>query len=244
MSVLATAKPRASPGLPPAAFVSFLQNHDQVGNRALGERIHMLARDECVRAALAIVLLAPSPPLLFMGEEFAAATPFLFFCDFEPTLAKAVTQGRRDEFRSFAAFADPDAAAQIPDPSAPSTYARSKLDWRSVATPPHDDWMTPAEGELARLLSIWVAPPAADEPRLNARTLRRYLAEHLSEPFELDAVARHFGVSRAHLSRAGRRLLGEPLGTVSTRLKLEFSRALLEAASGEFLILDVARRVG
>jgi AraC-like DNA-binding protein len=120
----------------------------------------------------------------------------------------------------------------------------SMLALERCAPPPHDDWMTPAEGELARLLSIWVVPPDPDESRLNARTLLRYLAEHLSEPFELDAVARHFGVSRAHLSRAGRRLLGEPLSTVSTRLKLEFSRALLEAAASDFLILDVARRVG
>jgi 1,4-alpha-glucan branching enzyme len=104
--------------------------------------MHALAPQECVRAALAIVLLAPSPPLIFMGEEFAAATPFLFFCDFEPKLAAAVTQGRREEFRSFAAFADADAAEQIPDPSAPSTFARSKLDWRSVGAPPHDGWLS------------------------------------------------------------------------------------------------------
>src|SRR5207248_5487922 len=128
--------------LPPTAFVSFLQNHDQVGNRALGERIHMLAPQERVCAALAILLLAPSPPLIFMGEEFAAATPFLFFCDFEPKLAAAVTQGRREEFRSFAAFADADAAEQIPDPSAASTFTRSKLDWRSLGALPHNHWLS------------------------------------------------------------------------------------------------------
>ena len=135
-------RPRGEPSaaLPPAAFVSFLQNHDQVGNRAMGERIHTLAPDERVRAALALVLLAPSPPLLFMGEEFAAATPFLFFCDFEPGLAAAVTEGRREEFRSFAAFADAAAAEQIPDPSAPTTFMRSKLDWRSLGRPPHAEW--------------------------------------------------------------------------------------------------------
>jgi maltooligosyltrehalose trehalohydrolase len=134
------ARGEPSAALPPAAFVSFLQNHDQVGNRAMGERIHALAPDERVRAALAIVLLAPSPPLLFMGEEFAAATPFLFFCDFEPGLAAAVTEGRREEFRSFAAFADAAAAEQIPDPAAPSTFIRSKLDWRSLGRSPHAEW--------------------------------------------------------------------------------------------------------
>ncbi|HEY4137170.1 MAG TPA: DUF3459 domain-containing protein, partial [Casimicrobiaceae bacterium] len=128
---------------------------------ALGERIHLLARDECVRAALAIVLLAPSPPLLFMGEEFAAATPFLFFCDFEPALAAAVTKGRRDEFLSFAAFADPDAAANIPDPGAFSTYARSKLDWRSLGRPPHDQWIA-LYRELLRLRRRAIAPLVAN----------------------------------------------------------------------------------
>ncbi|MGH8720126.1 MAG: malto-oligosyltrehalose trehalohydrolase [Burkholderiales bacterium] len=123
--------------LPPAAFVSFLQNHDQVGNRARGERLHALARADALRAALAIVLLAPAPPLVFMGEEFAAATPFLFFCDFEPELAAAVTRGRRAEFASFASSSDSRGAARIPDPAARETFERSKLDWRSVEHAPH-----------------------------------------------------------------------------------------------------------
>ena len=79
-------------GLPPAAFVSFLQNHDQIGNRAFGERIVKLAESPAIRAAAAILLLAPSPPMLFMGEEFGAETPFLFFCDFENDLAEAVAR--------------------------------------------------------------------------------------------------------------------------------------------------------
>ena len=107
--------------LPLAAFVNFLQNHDQIGNRARGERLTMLASIEAVRAAVAVMLLAPSPPLLFMGEEWGASTPFLFFCDFEPELARAVTEGRR---REFALFND-----VIPDPAAPETFARSILQW-------------------------------------------------------------------------------------------------------------------
>src|SRR5271165_1874127 len=102
-------------GLPPAAFVSFLQNHDQVGNRAFGERIIQIADHRAVRAAAAILLLAPSPPLFFMGEEFGAETPFLFFCDFEKDLAAAVTEGRRNEFSDFARFADPAKRDRIPD---------------------------------------------------------------------------------------------------------------------------------
>ena len=134
------ARGEPSAALPPDAFISFLQNHDQIGNRALGERIYALADPARIRAALAIILLAPSPPLIFMGDEFAAATPFLFFCDFEPALAAAVTRGRRDEFRSFAEFADSDSADQIPDPSSAATFAQSKLDWRSLRSTDHAEW--------------------------------------------------------------------------------------------------------
>jgi maltooligosyltrehalose trehalohydrolase len=118
--------PRGEPsaGLPPTAFVSFDQTHDQVGNRAFGERLDALARPAAVEAALGCVLLAPQVPMLFMGEEFAAATPFQFFCDFGPELAAAVTRGRRGEFERFASFAQ-----EIPDPNDVATFLRSKLDW-------------------------------------------------------------------------------------------------------------------
>src|SRR5205807_9029199 len=119
-------------GLPAGAFVSFLQNHDQVGNRAFGERIATIADPPAVRAAAAILLLAPFPPLLFMGEEFGAETPFLFFCDFERALAKAVTAGRRNEFARFARFNNPSAREEIPDPNATATFAASRLDWSTI----------------------------------------------------------------------------------------------------------------
>jgi maltooligosyltrehalose trehalohydrolase len=128
-------------GLPSAAFVSFLQNHDQIGNRAFGERVTKLADGGAVRAAAAIVLLAPSPPLLFMGEEFRAETPFLFFCDFEKDLAGAVTAGRRNEFAHFARFNDPAERARIPDPNAASTFESSRLDWSEIGQPSHRDWL-------------------------------------------------------------------------------------------------------
>jgi maltooligosyltrehalose trehalohydrolase len=124
-----------SNGLPPAAFVSFLQNHDQIGNRAFGERITKLADARAVRAAMAVLLLAPSPPLLFMGDEFAADTPFLFFCDFEKDLAGAVTNGRRDEFAHFAAFTHPAERERIPDPNSVKTFEASRLDWRTIDQP-------------------------------------------------------------------------------------------------------------
>ena len=123
------ARGERSAHLPPPSFVSFAQNHDQVGNRALGERIAMLADAERLRTLMACVLLAPQTPLLFMGEEFAASTPFLFFCDFGPELAEAVTRGRREEFARFARFRDPSARQAIPDPNAAETFAASRLDW-------------------------------------------------------------------------------------------------------------------
>ena len=129
-------------GLPPSAFVSFLQNHDQVGNRAFGERITTIADARALRAALAILLLAPSPPLLFMGEEFGVETPFLFFCDFEKSLAPAVAAGRRNEFARFAPFNDPAAREGIPDPNASTTFKASKLYWHDLTHPRHQEWLT------------------------------------------------------------------------------------------------------
>ena len=128
-------------GLPPSAFVSFLQNHDQIGNRAFGERVATIADPRAVRAAMAILLLAPFPPLLFMGEEFGAKTPFLFFCDFEKGLAEAVAAGRRNEFARFIRFNDPVARAGIPDPNAATTFEMSRLDWDDLAQPHHRDWL-------------------------------------------------------------------------------------------------------
>jgi maltooligosyltrehalose trehalohydrolase len=116
--------------LPISAFVSFLQNHDQIGNRACGERIDELAPYEASRAAHVLHLLAPSPPLLFMGEEFGARTPFLYFCAFQGELAEAVKRGRREEFTHFHNSSEP-AVPEIPDPNAATTFERSKLDWTS-----------------------------------------------------------------------------------------------------------------
>ncbi|MEO5764345.1 MAG: malto-oligosyltrehalose trehalohydrolase [Casimicrobiaceae bacterium] len=123
--------PRGEPSgsLPPAAFVAFTQTHDQVGNRALGERLVALADPRALRAVVACVLLAPAVPMLFMGEEFGASAPFLFFCDFGPELAQAVANGRRAEFAQFHRFRDPAARAAIPDPNEPATFAASRLAW-------------------------------------------------------------------------------------------------------------------
>jgi maltooligosyltrehalose trehalohydrolase len=120
-------QPRGEPShsLPPTAHVLFLQNHDQTGNRAFGERLTVLADPAALEAAIALQMLCPQIPLLFMGEEDACTTPFLFFTDHSDELAEAVREGRRAEFARFAAFADPEQRARIPDPNAESTFLAS-----------------------------------------------------------------------------------------------------------------------
>ena len=125
-------EPRGEPSahLAPSCFVDFMQNHDQIGNRAHGERLVSLSEERILRCLSAILLLAPSPPLLFMGEEWGCHQPFLYFCDFEGELGEAIRKGRRGEFARFAAFADARARARIPDPLAEQTFKRSVLRWK------------------------------------------------------------------------------------------------------------------
>ncbi len=124
----------ASTGLPLRRAVFCIQNHDQVGNRAFGERLSALVGPALCRVAAALLLFAPEPPLLFMGEEFAAGSPFLFFTEFAPDLGRLVTEGRRGEFSAFSAFNDEALRERIPDPQAPETFLRSKLDWAETAS--------------------------------------------------------------------------------------------------------------
>jgi malto-oligosyltrehalose trehalohydrolase len=129
-------RPRGSPSgdLPPTAFVNFLQNHDQAGNRALGERLSVLADRDALEAAIALLLLSPSIPLIFMGEEIGTTKPFLFFTDFHDTLADAVREGRRKEFAGFPAFTDPESREAIPDPNAVATFDSCRLDEHGAET--------------------------------------------------------------------------------------------------------------
>jgi maltooligosyltrehalose trehalohydrolase len=124
---------RGSPSghLPPTAFVICLQNHDQIGNRAMGERLTALAKPEALRAATVLLLLTPQIPMLFMGEEFFVSEPFLFFTDHHDELADAVREGRRKEFAHFAAFSDAETRSKIPDPNARATFEASIPEWPS-----------------------------------------------------------------------------------------------------------------
>jgi len=126
-----------SAALPPSAFVNFSQNHDQVGNHAYGWRLPKFASPDALRAAAALLLLTPSIPMLFMGEEWASAAPFPYFCDFDGDLGEAVRQGRLAEFAGFAEFSDAAARARIPDPLSETTFLSAKLDWARTADPGH-----------------------------------------------------------------------------------------------------------
>src|SRR5690606_27836696 len=113
---------------PASVFVFCIQNHDQVGNRPFGDRVHHEINLDRYRVASALLLFAPETPLIFMGQEFAASTPFLYFTDHPEELGKLVTEGRRKEFAGFKAFDDPAMRETIPDPQAESTFQASKLD--------------------------------------------------------------------------------------------------------------------
>jgi maltooligosyltrehalose trehalohydrolase len=124
-------------GLEYTRFVLLLQNHDQIGNRAFGDRLHHTIDVAAYRAASALLLVLPEIPLLFMGQEWAASTPFLFFTDHHPELGLAVTEGRRREFGTFRAFANPEIRDAIPDPQALSTFVSSRLCRREREQEPH-----------------------------------------------------------------------------------------------------------
>lgn len=128
-------RPRGTPAdtIPPMRFIYCIQNHDQVGNRALGDRLNHEVGLDSYRAASALLLLLPHTPLIWMGQEWAASTPFLFFTDHNPELGRLVTEGRRKEFAQFRAFS----GTKIPDPQEATTFERSKLRWAERMEPPH-----------------------------------------------------------------------------------------------------------
>jgi maltooligosyltrehalose trehalohydrolase len=123
-------KRRGTPtvGLPPATFVTFIQNHDQIANSARGHRRHLLTSPGRYKAMTALMLLGPGTPMLFQGQEFGASAPFLYFADHTPELARLVRRGRADFLRQFPALAAPEMQQQLPDPADPATFEQSKLD--------------------------------------------------------------------------------------------------------------------
>lgn len=154
--------------LPPTAFVDFLQNHDQIGNRAFGERLLTLAPRPMVRALMAVHLLSPHIPLMFMGEEWGETRPFAFFSDFDGDLADIVREGRRREFAGFAAFEAEATRDAIPDPNAPMTFEASRIDWDRAASPEGRDWLAFVQ-ELLDLRRERIIPHLQDAPGHSGR---------------------------------------------------------------------------
>jgi maltooligosyltrehalose trehalohydrolase len=150
--------PRGTPAshLPMLRSVVCIQNHDQIGNRAAGDRLHHAIRPEGWRAASALLLTVPMTPLLFMGQEWAASAPFQYFTDLDPGLGRLVTEGRRKEFAGFPEFSDPAGRERIPDPQARVTFDRSRLDWSERRAPGHAEVLA----LYTRLLALRLEFPA------------------------------------------------------------------------------------
>ena len=148
--------------IPLRRSVVCLQNHDQIGNRAMGERLHHTIPAEAWRAAVVILLTSPMTPLLFMGQEWAASTPFQYFTDLEPNVGQLVTEGRRKEFADFPEFSDPEERERIPDPQAPSTFEASRLRWEEREKPEHAAMLALHQALLALRLK-YPALGASDE---------------------------------------------------------------------------------
>jgi maltooligosyltrehalose trehalohydrolase len=152
-------------------LVYCVQNHDQIGNRALGTRLASDAGSDAQLAATLVMLFLPATPLLFMGQEWGASSPFLFFSDHEPEFGRLVSEGRRKEFSRFQAFADPAEAARIPDPQAISTFERSKLDWNELDAAAHRAVLAEVRAmlKLRREDPVLRAPTAGANLRASAR---------------------------------------------------------------------------
>lgn len=143
--------------LPTTKFILFLQNHDQIGNRAFGERLLVLAKPEAVKAAYALLLLCPMIPMIFMGEEWGCITPFYFFCDFHGELAERIKSGRQKEFSKFSAFQDEKIRQRIPDPNALSTFEASRPDRDVRDTDFGKAWLALTQ-HLLILRKKWIIP--------------------------------------------------------------------------------------
>ncbi|MEB1549231.1 malto-oligosyltrehalose trehalohydrolase [Xanthomonas campestris pv. campestris] len=159
-----------SGALPPHKFVIFAQNHDQIGNRACGERLSVLVSPQRLRAALALTALTPMIPLFFMGEPWGATQPFLFFTDFGPPLDDAVREGRRREFAHFAAFADPAKRETIPDPNSHATFAASRAPIEDAAHGEGAQWAAWFQALLG-VRRQWLVPGLAQARALRASAL-------------------------------------------------------------------------
>ncbi|WP_250493118.1 malto-oligosyltrehalose trehalohydrolase [Caballeronia sp. GAWG1-1] len=199
-------KPRGekSSHLPPTAFVMFLQNHDQVGNRAMGERLRSLTDDASLYAATGLLLLSPQIPLLFMEEQYGSKQPFLFFTDYHDELADAVREGRRKEFAKFSAFTDEKRRAQIPDPNDKRTFAMSSPNVEGKADElDRLDWLHFYKSALAVRAKL-IAPRLKGSKSLGAQVLgdKAVLASWKLGDGETLTIALNLGQAPATLEEA------------------------------------------
>jgi malto-oligosyltrehalose trehalohydrolase len=212
-------KPRGTPSadLRPTAFVNFLQNHDQTGNRALGERLTVLVERPALRAAATLLLLCPAIPLIFMGEETGSTRPFLFFTDFHDELADAVREGRRKEFAGFPAFADPASREKIPDPNALATFEASLVAAADpVPDPDAGEWRT-LYRDLLALRRQSIVPRLVGAKAIDARPLadKAVLARWRMGDGAVLTIVSNFGDLPVEIDVPAQDLLwGEPDGSV------------------------------
>jgi maltooligosyltrehalose trehalohydrolase len=194
------------PNVTPGRFVFTLQNHDQIGNRACGERLHDLTGAPAFRAMSLLLIFLPATPLLFMGQEWAASSPFLYFTDHAEPLGEAITRGRRNEFAHFAGFAG-ERACRIPNPQLSSTFERSKLDWSERELPEHASMLEFYRAALAlRARDPVLSRPSALEVSSSGALLvasrRNEAGERLLEPRVSEAELLLASEPREHSARA------------------------------------------
>jgi maltooligosyltrehalose trehalohydrolase len=189
-------------GLRPAQFAFFLQNHDQIGNRAFGDRLHHKIDLAGWRAASVLLLMLPETPLLFMGQEWAASSPFLYFTDHFEELGRLVTEGRRREFGRFAAFADPAVRESIPDPQSEQTVRESHLHWIETAEEPHASSMTLYRELLALRKTLQPSETPADITPIGDSSLM--LQRTARDGSELSILVRLHGSGRDVLPASGK----------------------------------------
>ena len=213
-----------------------IQNHDQVGNRALGDRLHHGVDPAAWRAAVAVLLTAPMTPLLFMGQEWAASTPFQFFTDFEPGLGRSVGEGRRQEFQAFPEFASPSAADRIPDPQADATFITSRLDWEELHAPVHTAALN-LHRALLQLRRDCCALHGSDARECHARALDDdtvvFRREASNEPAFV-VVARLRGAGRVIVDELANGAWRQILDTEDARFAPDGQQPRVERAAIEF----------
>lgn len=213
--------------LPAHAFVYCIQNHDQIGNRALGDRLSAQLSPEAFRAASLLLLFLPMTPLLFMGQEWGARSPFLYFTDHEPELGRLVSEGRRREFASFAAFSDPAHREKIPDPQALSTFQASKLRWAEAELPESRQTLELYRAAL-RLRREDAVLAHSGRAELLAQASDGLLMVHRWHGNERRVLVMNFGRAPAALE------------SIAGRLRLRQSRTLLHSSTGGALLAPQA----